>query len=701
MWAAVSLLGTGLLSPGWVFGKYPNLALALGRGELTAAQVGDASPAYLLLHAVAAPGFVRWLQAVIAALTVAALFEVLHRRAGPLAAWLGAGLLATAQQWWVYSAVMEPDLLIGAAVALSIALVEGAPSPRRLGWAGLLAGLAVALRPTALLFGVLLLVWLVRTSTRRGVAAFVVAAVLASVLPSMVLRARAGHDLRGTMSAGQVFHQSHRPESLGFGATFPSLLKIVEAQASASGAHPPDYAHELYRELARVSDSRRTSAAEAELFWIDRSLSFFRAHPLAAARQGVEKVIGFVVPPNGEYDIPAVQPLLRRAPGVPLRWLTMLACGCLAVLIATRAAVGRPWLIHWFSSLVVALLFYFHGRYAVGLVPSLAALIGLGLAAAWKERRKLWPVVLPLAPLLLLATPTVRWNDRMVERLGRIDTDPAMTPASREAARARYLDEQAALPDVFWPTSPHGTGVGAGDLDLARQAAQLAVARYGTDSPVDATLAAALWAAADQCETAVELADRVSGSGFVWALGDRSIDPRLIASDCLVKLGRFEAALQRLEASNLEHPGRLDTLARLIAAGDVGHPTDVVRWEEDLVALHDAASVHFALAGARRRWGDPQGALVEADWLRAHWPAAAPFAEHERALCFVELHQAEAALEAWAKSLPVHAGLHEQHRLDPFVVALTQSAPGDARVAALARAHWLKRGKVMGPQGSD
>ncbi|MDP1827443.1 MAG: hypothetical protein Q8L48_29505 [Archangium sp.] len=116
-----------------------------------------------------------------------------------------------------------------------------------------------------------------------------------------------------------------------------------------------------------------------------------------------------------------------------------------------------------------------------------------------------------------------------------------------------------------------------------------------------------------------------------------------------------------------------------------------------LVALHDAASVHFALAGARRRWGDPQGALVEADWLRAHWPAAAPFAEHERALCFVDLHQAEAALEAWAKSLPVHAGLHEQHRLDPFVVALTQSAPGDARVAALARAHWLKRGKVMGP----
>lgn len=692
--AASSLLATGLASPGWVFGKYPNLADAVVRGEVAGAQVGDASPAYLLLHVIASPNFIRWLQAGAAALTVAVLFEVLRRRSGLLAAWIGAGLLAVAQQWLVYSAVMEPDLLIGAAVAATIALIDWSPpTPRRLALAGLALGLAVSLRPTALLFGALIIGWLIwRKTALRALAAFVVTTLAVSVLPSLILRAKAGHDLRGTMSVGQVFHQSHRPESLGFGASFPSLLKIVEAQANATGPHPPDYAHELYRELARVSEPQRTGAADAETFWIVRSVSFFRLEPTAAMGQLLDKVISYVAPPAGEYDIPAVQPLLRRSTGVPLRWLTLLAFGCLLVLIGTRAEEASPWALHWVASLAVALLFYFHGRYAVGLVPSLAALSGLGLARAWQERRRPWVVALLAAPLLTLAIPSVRWSDRMVQRLNAIDVSPAPEARSWEAARERYLDEQAAVPDVFWPTSPHGVGVGGDDPDLAQRAAERAVERYGTDSPVDATLAAALWASAGHCEKALELADQAASSGFVWALGDKSIDPRLVASDCLLRLGRPQEALSRLEASNREHPGRLDTLTRLIAAGDVGHPTDVERWERELADLHDLPSARYALASARRRWGDPQGGLADGDWLRDAWALAAPFAEHERSLCLVELNRPEAALEAWGKALVVRAGLHDQRQLDPLVTALEQSAPNDPRVAAMTLAHWRKRG---------
>ena len=211
-------------------------------------------------------------------------------------------------------------------------------------------------------------------------AAFAVAALVTGVLPSLLLRAKAGQDLRGTMSAGQVFHQSHRPESLGFGATFPALLKVVESQAMASGPHPPDYAHELYRELARVSEPQRVDAASAEAFWLERALAYFRHEPLAATAQLLDKAVAFVAPPSGEYDVPAVQPLLGRVVGLPLRWLTLLAAGCLVLLRLRRSAAAQPWALHWAASLLVALLFYFHGRYAVGLVPTLAALIGLGLA---------------------------------------------------------------------------------------------------------------------------------------------------------------------------------------------------------------------------------------------------------------------------------------------------------------------------------
>ncbi len=688
-----SLVASLLVSFDGVFAKYPNLARALELGIATPDQVGDVSPAYLLLHLLGSPLLVRWLQACAAALTVVLIFRVLHQQSGPLAGWLGAGTLAASQQWAVYSAVMEPDLLIGASVTTSIVFLRReALTTGRSAMAGLALGCAVSLRPTVLLFAVLVFVWLVATkASLRVIAPWAAALVLASAAPSLMLRSRVGHDLRGTMSAGQVFHQSHRPESVGFGATFPSLLKVVEAQAAASGPHPPDHAHELYRELARVSDPAVANALDAETFWFSRTVAFFRVEPVAATLQLLQKVVFFLAPPTGEYDIPAVKPLLRQSVGIPLRWLTLLAGGSLAVLLLSRKSGGVGlWGLHWLAALVVALLFYFHGRYAVGLVPTLAALIGLGAARAWSERHRRWLLLMLMAPLPLLSLRSVRWADRMVERLNALELSEGGT---WEAARERYVQEQAAVPDVFWPTSPRGVGLGVDDPALARRAAAEAFKRYGVDSPVDATLAAALLAAAGDCAGALTLANTATGSGFSWALGDRSIDPQLVASDCLVRLGRPEEALARLEASNREHPGRLDTLARLVAAGDVGHPSEIERWEAELQGLHDAGSVRFALASARRRWGDPQGALADAQWLKERWPAAAPFAEHERSLCLVALQRPEAALDAWTKALTVRAGLHEQALLDPLVTALEANAAGNEQVAALTITHWRKQGR--------
>ena len=48
----------------------------------------------------------------------------------------------------------------------------------------------------------------------------------------------------------------------------------------------------------------------------------------------------------------------------------------------------------------------------------------------------------------------------MASRMAVIEADAEDTPPSREAMRERYLDEQAAVPDTFWPTSPHGAGGG-------------------------------------------------------------------------------------------------------------------------------------------------------------------------------------------------------------------------------------------------
>ena len=159
--ASASLVATGLVSDDWVFGKYPNLAHALTLGTATADQAGDASPAYLLLHLLGSPSFVRWLQAFAAALTVVLIFRALHQQAGPLAGWIGGGALAASQQWAVYSAVLEPDLLIGAAVTTGIVLLRReALTTRRSAISGLAVGCAVSLRPTVLLFAAFVVLWL-------------------------------------------------------------------------------------------------------------------------------------------------------------------------------------------------------------------------------------------------------------------------------------------------------------------------------------------------------------------------------------------------------------------------------------------------------------------------------------------------------------------------------------------------------------
>lgn len=684
---------TAVVSPGWVFGKYPHLADLVWSGEATAAQVGDASPAYLVLHLLLSPLVIRWLQAVVAAACVAVLFEVLGRSAGNVAAWVGGLSLALAQPWLVYSAVMEPDLLIGASTLAALLLLHrGGPHPFTPSGDGAgnlaaaaLIGVAISLRPTALLLLGLLVAWLAwqRTSWRR-LAGFVITAVLVSAAPALVLRTIAHQDLRGTMSAGQVFHQSHRPESLGFGAIFPSLLKVVEAQA-APGLHPPDHAHELYRELARVDAAAELTDAEAEQHWLGKALQFMRDEPAETMSQLASKVVFFIAPPSVEYDVPAVQHLLvKSALAFPLRLLALLGCGALLVLLATRR--GAVFSLHWLAALGVSLGFYAHGRYLVGLVPTLCVLLGLGVAAVVSMRR---PALVALAalPLVLLALPQVRWSDRMVERLAALDVGAATGP-SWEAARLHYLEEQAAAPDVLWPTSPHGAGMGADDLETLRSSAQLAESKFGTQSSVDATLAASLWAAAGDCERALPLAVRAAESGFHWALGDSAIDPQLIASDCLLATGHRPEAVARLELANLAAPRRLDVLARLVAAGDVGEKTDLPAWEKQLFETHDAASAHYALARARRRWGDPEGARLDAQWLLAHFPASAPFAEHEFALALLDLGRNDEARAHLLRTLELRVSMHEERRLD----VLLKEPPANEDEARRALAWWRRRG---------
>jgi hypothetical protein len=272
-----------------LFGKYPALAARLRAGELTAAQVSDASPGYLLLHLALSPEAIRALQLLASAATVVLVARVGGRLAGPALGLAAAAALAVAGPWLLYPSVLEPDLLIGALnlAAVSALLLSGGRRAGATAIAGALLGLSVALRPTAALLGLVALGWIVLDGPSTGSGwtgsgragsgrtgfgrrapglAFGVALLVAAAGPLVALRLHAGGALeRGSsMSAGAVAHLGHRPESTGLGGTYPTLLKLVELQSLGRADRTPDHAHELYRVFASAAEGRPLAAPEAE-----------------------------------------------------------------------------------------------------------------------------------------------------------------------------------------------------------------------------------------------------------------------------------------------------------------------------------------------------------------------------------------------------------------------------------------------------
>jgi tetratricopeptide (TPR) repeat protein len=721
--AALLALATGsaalslALHPGWTFAKYPNLIAGLRRGELTPAQVGDASPGYLLLNLLLPPDGVRWLQAIVAAATVVLAFLVADRARGRLAGWVAAAALGLAAPWLAYGSVLEPDLAIGALGAAAIAFLV-VPAQPRLRWsalAGASLGASVALRPSAAVLAVAALGWIAldrpggaatgRPRTASALA-FAAALVLCAVAPVAALHARAHHEWRSTMSVGQVIHQGHRPEGSGLGANYPTLLVLAALQSATRPGHAPDLHHELYRRFASAAAGAPLTPAEAERYWIDRALAYAAQEPWAFARQVGRKIAFVVAAPPHDADIPEVQAMAQasRFRGVPLRWLAL--GGLAGLLLSLRRGRTERLVALWVASYVlVYAAFYYQSRYGLAILPAWCVLCGVLAAEAWEGRRDAWRFARVAtaagAPLLLLAPGWVRDEGRLLERAAlvpvRSEAVSLRAQGRWEEALDRFTDEQAALPDHVWPWSPHGYGLRAGSPEQALRAAERARARFGAEAPADAYLLAVLYANAGRCDLALPLARQASASGFHGAIADTSLDPDLLVSDCLLAQGERDDAYRWIERSLERWPGTLDGMARAVAATEArpgATDPEAARRESQLLALHDPASARFALARARRRWGAPLRALADAEWVRSRVPDAAPFADYEQALSLLDLGRPADALRAYARSLALGYYMHEAHRFDEPIRDLTRSLPDDPAASRVAFAHWSARGDL-------
>jgi tetratricopeptide (TPR) repeat protein len=700
-----------LFHSGWIFAKYPHLATLMKGGQLNAAQVSDASPAYLLLHLLASPWAVRLMQALLAGAALATIFVLVDRARGWLAAVIAVALLAFSHGWLVYGAVLEPDLALAALhVVAFAALALGSPDRlRAAALAGGSLGLACAFRPTAGVFGAAALVWLWldrrraagarRPFAHAGVYALSLAG--AALLPAIVLQEDLRTELAATMSGGQVFHLGHRPEDTGLRAHYPQLMKLVDAHlANRPGGSPPDQAHELYRRFAAAAEGKPLSAGEAEAYWLGRALAFAAEEPGAFARQLARKWVLTVVAPSPAADIAGVQQLAQETwtTGIPTRWIALLGLAGLILALAGGGRIERLFALCVLSYQLIYVVFYYQTRYGVVLLPAWAALAGCAVAAVWRARRDARQLVVRLAvcaaPFLLLLPRFVRDESRLEARrlLVPVHSHVPELLAAGDIDRAldRWLDEQAAFPDYVWPWSPRGFGLDADAPARALEAAGRALARYGADRGPDRYLLATLFARAGRCELALPLAERAAEDGFHATVedADLALDPDLLAADCLLSLGRRDEAAAHVQRSLRVWPGTLAGLAHAVASGDASAARKLER-------LHDPASMHWALAQAFRLWGDPETALLHAQALATLLPDAAPLADLERAFCLLDLGRPAEALAAYSRSLAIGYYAHGSDRFDEPVRSLVAQKPADTAANLLALRHWARQGNAV------
>jgi|GEM_PF-1865119 len=396
---ACALALAGVTHPDMVFLKY--LAAAAAPPAERAERLLDYSPLYLALVRALLPfgtAAILGVQAVLHALTAAAVALAVALLAGRRWAWLGGLGVAAYRPFLVYCGMLEPETVILA--CLAFAVLFGLLARRRLGmplaaasaadhpspgmpplgevaapssapvsrvsppaagqgWTAVIVALAFAAlaaavlgRPQHLLLIPVWAWWMAaaaapgrpRRAARRLVwtAALVVAAAVLG--PPLVVRARAT-GVPAIMDPGAVVYEGNGPGATGL-IRYAPLAVIELEQAHRESA---DYGHVAYRRIAAAATGRKLDPLAVNRYWTGLAWEAMAARPLAAARRCGRKALLALAPYEG-HDLVVAERLDRRlrrrlpwgfaVPLLALAWLPLSRRGRLAGLAGPLAVAA-------------------------------------------------------------------------------------------------------------------------------------------------------------------------------------------------------------------------------------------------------------------------------------------------------------------------------------------------------------------------
>ena len=248
--------------------------------------------------------------------------------------------------------------------------------------AGLVLGLAGVNRPTILIFGLALVVWLMldRSRPRRAWAGLILGAAV-FILPVTVRNALVARDPVPIAYQGGVnFYMGNNPEADGKSARLPGWSEL--------GRDWSAFERDT-RRMAEAEAGRTLTASEESRFWTVKALRFLADHPSRAAALLGRKIYylanGFEIANNKDvYFFGRYSPILgalvwKRGLAFPTGLLIPLAA---IGLVFSTGRPKKPWVLYLYllCQAIAILAFFVCARFRVAVLPVLI------LFAVWGVR---------------------------------------------------------------------------------------------------------------------------------------------------------------------------------------------------------------------------------------------------------------------------------------------------------------------------
>jgi len=400
----VKLLIFSLVTEPIIFYKYPYFAERISNGMDIGERILDLSPFYLfanvLLFKIYGQNWevIALLQIFLGSLNCLFLYLIGEKLFSRAVGFVAAIILLLYGNLTLIELSLEPEvfvLLFNSLIILFLIQSKEATAAGKEVWRwliiGLLIGLAAITKPNALFFMPLAVLWNWRESPSyrfRIKSTFLLLIGVAVLVSPITLRNyfKFQDFILITADSGKVFYHGNGPGSTGM-----ARADLPDQGFTEEGYREPDYAHTLFRKVARNLTGRHLTPSECARFWFNRTLDHIRAHPLSAFTLEIKKFFFFF----GNYEVHDIDSTyqyyktIQTWPLIPFGFIS--ALGILGMGLAAPR-FRQAFLLYSMVGVYLfsVLVFFAASRYRLPAAPFLAFFAAYALVSLftqWREKQ--------------------------------------------------------------------------------------------------------------------------------------------------------------------------------------------------------------------------------------------------------------------------------------------------------------------------